>query len=55
MAGKPHNLAGRRFGPLIVLRQYRGAKWLCHCACGCEVLCSASDLVGRAYWFSQGR
>ena len=44
MTGKPHNLANRRFGRLIVRRQF-GAKWLCHCDCGSEVLCSASSLV----------
>jgi hypothetical protein len=49
MAGKPHDLTGRQFAHLSVLRHagstpHSGAKWLCRCSCGREVIRLAKSL-----------
>lgn len=43
----PMNLAGNRYGLLLVLRHVQGTKWLCLCECGKVVTASRANLRYR--------
>ena len=44
MRGKHENLAGLKFGKLILLKYLGKSKWRCECECGNETTVSTSDL-----------
>ena len=41
------NLAGKRFGRILVLRRIFDDKWLCRRSCGREIEASYDDLIGN--------